>query len=253
MDNELHTILGYFNLSEKEALLYITALRSGPTTVYELAKSSGLKRPTTYVLSEGLKAKGLLTSAPDRHREILSPISPRQLITGWKGKLEALESIAPELNAYYERTSPAPRISIYEGEKGLDAAYNQILSPHGTGKHELLLLSTISVLERHYSHLFPTWRRTVRDKRNQIRDIVRDEPAGRKYAEDMLALKNPNYRVRISNVEIGETDTFIYTNKIVLFWFTPPFNAVIIESEEMAKTFKALFETAWACAKKISG
>ncbi len=251
MNNELETVLGYFNLSTKETALYIAALKSGPATVYELAKVSGLKRPTAYVLSEGLKAKGLLTKELDRHRELLSPISPRQLITGWKGKVEALESIAPELNAYYERTARAPRISIYEGEKGLDAAYNQILSPHGTGKHELLLISTISVLEKHYGHLFPTWRRTVRDKRNHIRDIVRDEPAGRNYAKEMLAFKNPNYKVRISNVEIGETDTFIYTNKIVLFWFTPPFNAVMIESEEMAKTFRALFETAWVSATKI--
>ncbi|GEM_PF-1913549 len=253
MDNDIASILSYFNLSPKEAAVYLAALKSGPATVYEIAKSAGIKRPTAYVLAESLKEKGLLTSQKDRHRELLSPIAPRQFITSWKNKLESLEAVAPELNAYYERTSTHPRISIYEGRAGLDAAYNQMLYSRGMRtKEELLSISTISVIMENYSHLFPAWKRTVHDKRNRMRDLICDEPISQSYGQEMLALGNPNYELRIAkNIPIGKTDTFIYRNKVAMFWFTPPFTATVTESDEVAQTFRALFNVAWVNARKI--
>ncbi len=57
MFNENLTQLG---LSEKEALLYLTLLRNGPSPVSLLAKRLGLKRVSLYPVLEALELRGLL-------------------------------------------------------------------------------------------------------------------------------------------------------------------------------------------------
>lgn len=57
MFNENLTQLG---LSEKEALLYLTLLRNGPSPVSLLAKRIGLKRVSLYPVLEALELRGLL-------------------------------------------------------------------------------------------------------------------------------------------------------------------------------------------------
>ncbi len=41
--DELRTILVNFNLSDKEAAIYLANLECGPTTGYEIAKRAGVK------------------------------------------------------------------------------------------------------------------------------------------------------------------------------------------------------------------
>ena len=45
--------------SEKESKVYFTLLKIGPSTAYKIAKQSGLKRPTVYIILEELRKKDL--------------------------------------------------------------------------------------------------------------------------------------------------------------------------------------------------
>jgi len=65
-------------------------------------------------------------------------------------------------------------------------------------------------------------------------------------------LKNfPNYRVRLAPKEFGfSSDTIIYGNKIAIFSFKKHF-AIIIEGDDVAKSFKSLFELAWQSAENF--
>ncbi len=252
MHEEVSLILSSFNLSKSEAALYLAALETGPATAYQLAKMTGVKQATAYVLARELLVKGFLTSEAVGKRQHFVPVAPRTIINAWKGKLESFEAIAPELNAFYERSTGHPRALVYNGAKEVEQVYHEMLSPRGTGKHELLLISTVSAFASPYDHLFPMWQRCARDKRNTIRDLVLDEADGHNYGKIMQALGNPNYQVRYhSGAPFGKTDILMYQNKVALFSFGDRFFATVHESSELAQTFRALFNVAWVNAKKI--
>jgi len=253
MTNELALVLAHFNLSSKEATLYLAALKTGPATAYQLAKETGLKQPTAYVLARELVGKGFLTLETVRNRQHFVPVAPRLIVRAWKGKIESLEAITPELNAFYERSTGAPRALVYEGMDGIERAYLEMLAPRGTGKDEMLLVSNTAAFADPYGHLFPMWQRCARDKRNRIRDLVLDQSEGQEYAKIMRGLENPNYEVRLhKGSPFGRTDILIYSSKISFFSFGEHPFATVLESRELSQTLHVLFEATWKNAKVIA-
>lgn len=61
---DLIKALATFGLSDKEALIYLTLYKLDEATAYQVAKESGLKRPTVYVLLDELRHKGLVLLTP---------------------------------------------------------------------------------------------------------------------------------------------------------------------------------------------
>lgn len=61
---DLIKALNTFGLSDKEALIYLTLYKLDEATAYQVAKESGLKRPTVYVLLDELRHKGLVSLTP---------------------------------------------------------------------------------------------------------------------------------------------------------------------------------------------
>ena len=57
---DIKEILIDFGLSEHEALVYLSSLMLGPSTVNKIAKHSGVKRTTVYPVVESLKRKGIM-------------------------------------------------------------------------------------------------------------------------------------------------------------------------------------------------
>ena len=104
MDNDLIKILQYFNLTGAEAKVYLANLELGKATAYQVADVAQIKRPTAYVIVESLMQKGLITTLHERGRRICLPISPQQLIAMWKGRVESLEAIGPDLNRYFHKS-----------------------------------------------------------------------------------------------------------------------------------------------------
>lgn len=250
MDNELIKILNYLNLSEKEARLYLASLQIGKGTVYEIAKIANLKRPTAYVLVEGLIQKGLITTQEENKKTLCSPVPPKRLIETWKGKVEALESIYPELNAYYQKSAAKPKVSIYEGEKGADIIYSE-LTPKNTKGEEILLFGSIAILKEKFNYRFKIWDKVARNKNNKIRELLTDDSETRKYIERVKPFNNPNHQIRVVPKNIfGECDNIIYQNKIAIFSLKEEVFVTVIESEETVKTYKAIFEMAWESAKE---
>ena len=53
-------VLENLGLSEKEAEIYLALLELGTGTVVEVAKKSGVKRPTAYLVLDELKKMGYI-------------------------------------------------------------------------------------------------------------------------------------------------------------------------------------------------
>lgn len=251
MNDEILKILSYFNLSESEARVYLATLKVGQGTAYEIAKETNQKRPTVYVMIDSLVEKGLVTTRYENGRTLCLPVSPRQIVNMWKGRVEALEAIQPELNIYYRESKIQPKVQVFEGEKGIDAVYNE-LPPLESKGDEILLFGSIRAIEDGFSYLFPRWERAFKNKRNKVRELLNAEPDLNRYLNHRTILNNPNYEIRVmANDVFGKTDSIIYQNKLAIFSLNKELFVTIIESEDIVKTHKALFNAAWASAKVI--
>ena len=94
--------LQQLGLSDKEAKTYLASLELGPVSVQEIAKKSGLKRPTVYFAIEQLIKMGLMSSFEKGKKRYFSAESPERLvslITAQKRKATALEEGAVLLTA----------------------------------------------------------------------------------------------------------------------------------------------------------
>lgn len=251
MNQEIVKILSYFNLSESEAKVYLAALKVGKGTAYEIAKETNLKRPTVYVIIDSLVQKGLITTQSEKGKTLCLPVSPRRVVEMWKGRVEALEAIQPELNIFYRQSEVQPKVQVFEGEKGVDAVYNE-LPPLESKGDEILLFGSVRAIEDGFSYLFPRWERAFKNKRNKIRELLNSEPDLDRYLSQRTILDNPNYEIRVMVEDVfGKTDNIIYQNKLAIFSLNKELFVTIIESEEIVKTYKALFDAAWANAKVI--
>lgn len=248
MNKELLQVLQYFNLNPKEAEVYLASLQIGQATAYEISKAVNIKQPTVYVITASLVEKGLLSRNEVKSRTYYLPTPPKELINTWKSRVEALDALTPELNSYWRQGTNKPKITVLEGSKGIDQAYTQLV-PKDTKGSEILFLGSIASVRDRVSHLFPFWEKTARNKHNTIRELVKAETEIENYASRMLSLNNPHYQIRIlKDVELGNCDTLIFENKLAIFSLQDDLFVTIIESAEISKTYRALFELAWQSA-----
>lgn len=251
MNTELLQTLSAVGLSEKEARAYLACLQVGRGTVYQIAKVANLKRPNVYVLVDELVQKGLIATRIENKKTICSPLSPRQLVERWQGKVEALWSIIPDLNTYYQKGLYQPKVMMYEGEQGINAVYNEI-TPGSAKTENIFVFGSISALREKFPHQLKVWERIARNKRNHIKELVNFEEGAVEYIKRINSLGNPHYEGRVTKSGVfGACDNVMYKNKIAIFSLKKELFVVVIESEELTKTYKALFEMAWENAKKI--
>ncbi len=245
MNQNIPEILRYFDLTDGEIQTFLALLKLGRATAYQIAKEAQLKRPTTYVLVDNLIRKGLATTQTYGRTTIISPISPNQLLKIWQGRLSLLEQVKPDLQALYKTSQFQPRVQVYEGEAGVDAIYQQ-LPPADAEGDEIILFGSIGAILDGFSYLIPKWEQTFKNKNNPIRELINDDPVTQEYITKRVKFENPNYQMRVmSGAPMGKTDNIIFQNKLAIFSLEQELFVTVIESAEIAQTYRALFEEAW--------
>src|SRR5690349_20621367 len=116
MKNQTISSLIELGLTEKEAQLYLAALKTGPATAQLLALESGLKRATVYGCIDTLQEKGLLHIEIKGVRKLFIVEPPDKLASLLEKKKQILTSIMPLLVQDYLHTSPNTNtIKMYHG------------------------------------------------------------------------------------------------------------------------------------------
>ena len=67
-------------LTEKQSLVYLTALELGYTSIQKIAQKAKISRPTTYEIVKSLKQKGLISESKDKNKRYFIAESPDKLL-----------------------------------------------------------------------------------------------------------------------------------------------------------------------------
>jgi len=234
-------------LSENESRVYLALLELGSSTAQQVAQKGELKRPTTYVQLESLMKRGLVTSFekgaktlfrsedPEHLKQVLEKEKEEQ-----KEKIATLENILPNLGNLYLSAGERPRVRFFEGVEGLKTIQDEFLKT----KEKLVrsIANADDVLET-----FPSHGENYISKRAQkgihSRLIYTSAKGNILNESDEKMLRESKF-VPLDKFDLSG-ETAIYGNTVSISVFRKKPFGVVLESEEIAKSFTAIFDLLW--------
>lgn len=253
----LTNILQKIGLSEKEAEIYLACLELGTQPASVIAKKAELKRPTTYLILEGLVRRGLVSEYSGANVKYFTAVAPEYLLNYVDRRRRELTSHQRELEEYLPHfnalTNPyalSPKVRFFEGMAGIERVMNDTL----TSTEGLCCYSTMDAwFARQDTKDYILWygKQRVEVKKIPLRSINPDTPVARKYLEDDypdvdVKPEMSHFRWLPKDIQVFSNEINIYDNKVAIACMGKnELLGIIIESESIASTQKSIFEVAW--------
>ncbi len=229
-------------LSTKQTALYLAALELGQTSITELAKKANLKRPTTYLILEELKKRGLVNSIIKGRRTWYGAEEPQKLMGLIAEKQRALLGVLPVLEALNNQRVDKPQVRFYEGKEGVLRIYEEMFTTK-----EMRFWGSVAGATEHVPEVVSWFTKLSHREKPTVYDLLADTPADRAYARRVV---RPGYQVRFfPKAEKLVVDSMLAENKLSFCAFSPEPHGLIIESESIAASFKVLWKLAWQGAQ----
>lgn len=251
---DIFSAITKIGLEEKEAVVYTNALELGEASMTELARRAGLKRSTCYGAVGQLLLLGLISEIKKGKRKAYSAVHPRRLVELSRFRARQIEDALPELVALYSTPKAKPKIQVLEGLHGIRALYQELYRSLSM-KEEALWFTRIGALQACVPEAITEYKRMLRTLNNpRIRELNFGDDEGKQWAQDMKRFQGKNHSIRILSpvFEYGLSDNLIFGNKLVIFSLSQEAFVITIESKEITKTYRALFEWAWKQGKECS-
>jgi len=237
--------LAGIGLEDKEARLYTTLLEAGETTVLELAKKSGVKRPTAYVILPSLEAKGFVAKTVRGKKTFWVAQPPRKLISEAEFRLAELKEAVPQLESLLQKGNGKPRVVIYEGKEALDRSYDDVFIIKG----EMLYMGNLSLFEEAFPRTMKKFNYVKNSPEFTVRGILYETDEAREYVKQH---DNDYQRTRFISKEFTpfQMDIGLFGNRTLISSIKKDYFTVSIESDEVANAFRTVFEMMWLSAKE---
>lgn len=238
---QLTDVLKNLGLNEKQAKVYLSLIQFGQATGYAIAEATNMKKPTVYVVLEDLRMKGLVRKIPNAKRQIFEAKSPDEFLAQTQENLDRAKSALPQLLAL-TKSEQNPKSYLYEGVRGIEEAMELHLDKMA-GKELVGFYAQASGIPKDLFSVFERYNAKMKKLNVKSRGFVPDHPSLKAYREHdkefNRMMKVVSFDMFSSNnvVEIGEN--FV---KIISFH---DLNAIIIESKDIARTFRQIFEMIW--------
>lgn len=247
-----------FGLKDKEAAVYLACLELGASPVQEIARKAHVVRATTYVILECLMERGLAAKFKEGKKTLFAAEPPRQLMRllekrqeEIKEKQHELEDLLPQLQMVAKTAGGKPTVRYFEGVEGLRSIRREMLmySRAGDTWYSLTPIDHLDAVLRKDQDSFYRQRNAKRIKSKTI-SIARSPEARRKLLARYGTKDVAQRYVAPSPSHPVESGMTIFRDRIAIGKFTGKPGGVIIESNEMARMMKQLFDLAWLGAKK---
>ena len=240
---EPREILSKIGLSADEIAVYLACLELGDSTVQKIAKSSGVKRTTVYLVAKSLMERGLVGQYTTRHGLHLSAQRPELLLSQLEERAKEIASIIPQLKALQRKESYRPQVKYFDGKEGYFTICEDTLQKHLS---EILWLGDpaeiYAVIGEKYDNEYyiPTRLKRKISIRALLVKNSWSEKLKSQGGHDLMR----DVRFLPEHSPFHSTQ-FIYENKIASISSTKELASVLVESKDLANMERAKFELLW--------
>jgi sugar-specific transcriptional regulator TrmB len=234
-------------LNEKEARFYLASLELGPTGMWDIHRKSGLKRPTCYLVFEGLAERGIGIKTKGRKKTLYSVIEPATLANSLEYKKEQFNRSLALFDAVLSISKEKPEISLYSGLEGMRQAY--LLGINQPAGSELLLYGDTRIWSQ-YEEQNEQYIKDRVGKRISLKVLFSDDNKSvARFKSDELEIRESRFLPRDEFKPLVEqqiiNDYVIY----IAYSEKEPF-ATVIKNQTIAQLERQKFYLLWQKASK---
>lgn len=257
MNEELLAHLEELGLSQKEARVYLANLMIGPASVQKIADHSGIKRVTTYVILESLVNLGLASQSTKGKKTYFTaedPVSLQRLLDKKQQQVaeqqKAFKDLVPQLKQLKSLPAETPSVKFYDSVEGMKSMVKTIL-PSNYQKGAVVY--GISNMDQVWAW-FPQFRQTTGNP-ERVRSGTKSKyiyttvegPVLK--ATDKAMNRESRYLPHNKHPLNGEISVIGDSVAIYALAGSKPLG-ITIQSREIAKTVKAIFDLLWEASEK---
>ena len=245
------------NLTDKEALVYLSILELGGAYPSRIAEYSGLNRSTAYKILLNLSVRGLVNEIEKRNKLFYQVEKPDRLIKDtenrlqWaKKSLDLAKKIIPEINEIYGQFGGKPKITYNEGVEGIKTIYEDHLAV--SESYEMLAWADTTEVKDFLPKTF--FNEYVKSKESigiTTRGIIQDTIESRQFNniryKDIKKSIWPNIRFTSKKKFPMTGEVVVYGKNKVSIVNLSRTNSVgtIIEDEKIHNMMKTIFNICW--------
>ncbi|MBI4152923.1 hypothetical protein HY497_00225 [Candidatus Woesearchaeota archaeon] len=241
-------------LTDNEIKIYLTLLKVGLTTAYDLSKKTGVYRVHVYDKLEQLMDKGLVTHVYKGAKKFFQATPPekiRHYLDEKKHKFDLqsqeIEKILPELEALSKLPKEDTHVELFKGAEGLKYFLRHIIL--SLKNHETKEVLITGIDDQKYNETLPVFMpqyfRDLRKYHINERVITVKKPGVFRF--DKTVAPTTMYRF-LREKQFNPTNTFIYDKNVVIVSWGTPVTAILIQNNEIAETYRNHFEYLWNLA-----
>lgn len=235
-------------LKEQEAKVYLACLKLGQSVVSQISEEANIQRTFAYDILVSLYKQGMVSLVEVNGKKNYSAVSIEQFKNIQLEKYKKFEALIPELKSLEKTTGNRPKVRFFEGIEGIqDALEDTLDQPDGS---EILAYATAEGYYASDTRYTNSYIKRRTQKKIFSKCIAPDNQTNREFA---LQDKEHNRQTLLVPYQMfpfsNEID--IYGNKVAIMSLQEELLAIIIESESVANTQRAIFELAWLGAKHL--
>lgn len=242
--------LKQLDLSEVEARLYLTLLKSGPTSVRDLAQTIDIKRTTTYFYIDQLVEKGLVMKLVRGSKKLVAANEPEHLKALVDEKLQSAQevqqgfpNILKTLSTSLPKTNNATdaEIKYYKGPLGVKKIYEEVLKAK-----ELRSFVDLSKISEVFPENYELFNNAIKENTDMVMyELVEKSPESRKYVDSFNTMKNHFAKVLPEATRLTAQDILIYDRKVAIINLKDNINGIVLHNADLYNNFKLLFDFIW--------
>lgn len=254
MNDELIASIEDLGLSQKEARVYLANLMLGAATVQKIADQSGIKRVTTYVILESLNNLGLVSQSTKGKKTYFVAEEPSQLRRLLQKKEQAIkdqqkhfDAILPELNQLKTIPTDSPNVRFYDTAEGIKAITASFLESN-KNVGELYGMSNIDQLFGFFPEFSAASGNPERTKVGIRSKFIYTSERGPVLKDSDKERNRESRFVPIDKYPLTGDVTIVGDNIVMLSLVGNKPIGITINSAELSKSLKAIFDLAWESA-----
>jgi len=248
--NNLVDYLKQLDLSDVEAKLYLTLLKTGPTSVRDLAQTIDIKRTTAYFYIDQLVEKGLIMKLVKGSKKLVAANEPENLKTLVETKLQQANEIQksfPDILKMLNSTvsqgtnSNNAEVKYYKGKNGVKKIYEEALKAT-----ELRSYVNLTEIEKIFPENFALFDNAFKNNQQlMMYEIVEDSPLALERSKSSSQNNRYSYKVFPQDVKLQSTDILISDGNISIIHLKDTIYGLVLHNNELYNNFKILFDFIW--------
>jgi sugar-specific transcriptional regulator TrmB len=203
----------------------------------DIAKSLHYNRSLVYSYLDSLIGKGLVSYFLKNNVKYFRAADPEMLQEYLKDKLSEYNKLLPELKKLGKRSKEEISVELYRGKEGAYTLMKDIIRSR----------SDIDVLgyQGQVEEIMPIY---LKQYLRQLTELKIKERILAKKGYKIFKSKRTEVRYLSKEFDLP-TSIVIYSNKVLTIIYQEPFYAVLVTSNQVAKTYKNFFNVLWKNAK----